>query len=273
MRGLDAFASEHGQKLALRLFQRTPASSIEYVEMVLVREGQAVKLYDVPIAQAPSLAREFLAADPLSWPSSPLGPELFVCTDGKHDACCARLGRPLFKSLLQLRAETGHQIEISEASHLGGHRFAANCLLLPQGYLYGRVTLADATELLRLSALGECFHARLRGRTGRSELGEIAESFLRARDLLPTGETGEGRTRTGELRWTGDDCEVQIYLPDGRCYWVHCAMRAFESPKSCGDARCQRMRWVPIGLREMRADEQPAASASAVESGEPHEGL
>lgn len=67
-----------------------------------------------------------------------LGSLYLVCTHGKRDACCAQFGRGVADSL-----SDRHPVETWEASHLGGHRFAANVLVLPDGLLYGRVRPDD----------------------------------------------------------------------------------------------------------------------------------
>jgi hypothetical protein len=225
---LEREAAQLGHKLALRLFQRTPASSMEQIEMVLVRAGEGIKLHDVPIERAAGLARAFLHGETVDWPTRPLGTELFVCTDGKHDACCARLGRPLFKALLQARAETGHRIEISEASHLGGHRFAPNCLVLPQGLLYGRVRPEDARELLRVTVEGGRLSEHLRGRTGRSELAQVAEAFAHAHGL------GAHAIDVAETIIEGDHARVRLEVSGVGSRWVRCEARRFHAPSSCG---------------------------------------
>src|SRR6056297_44484 len=58
----------------------------------------------------------------------------FVCTNGQRDVCCARFGLPAYAGVQQRVAERAWQV-----THLGGHRFAPNVLVLPQGGVYGRV--------------------------------------------------------------------------------------------------------------------------------------
>src|SRR4051794_40310154 len=61
-------------------------------------------------------------------------PVVCVCTHGRHDACCAERGRPVAAVLAR-----SHPEETWEVSHIGGDRFAANVLMLPEGLYYGRV--------------------------------------------------------------------------------------------------------------------------------------
>ena len=48
-------------------------------------------------------------------------PLYLVCTHGKRNVCCARLGGPLAQALA-----ARHPGQVWETTHVGGHRFAAN---------------------------------------------------------------------------------------------------------------------------------------------------
>ena len=65
-----------------------------------------------------------------------------MCTHGRHDACCAERGRPVAAALTAARPE-----QTWEVSHVGGDRFAANLLVLPEGLYYGQVTADEAPGL------------------------------------------------------------------------------------------------------------------------------
>ena len=78
---------------------------------------------------------ELLAVDLGADGEPVVDPLVLVCGHGRRDACCARLGRPLYDALLpELAAES-----LWLSSHQGGHRFAPNLLWLPDGLLFGRV--------------------------------------------------------------------------------------------------------------------------------------
>ena len=66
--------------------------------------------------------------------------QVFVCTHGRHDRCCAKFGQTVYKKLRDQTNAENLEIEVWEASHLGGHRFAANLMLLPQGHFHGHLT-------------------------------------------------------------------------------------------------------------------------------------
>jgi hypothetical protein len=108
-----------------------------------------------------------LAAEPLA----------LVCGHGRRDACCARLGRPLYDAL---SAELGPQ-SLWLSSHQGGHRFAPNLLWLPDGLHFGRVAPDEAAELVRELGAGRLPVERLRGRTTLPPEAQAAEIAVRAR--------------------------------------------------------------------------------------------
>jgi len=100
-------------------------------------------------------------------------PLYLVCTNGKHDACCADFGRPVVRAL----AEAG--VEAWESSHVGGDRFAANVVCLPDGVYFGRVDPATAADLIKDYEADEIRLDHYRGRSCYSPLVQSAELFAR----------------------------------------------------------------------------------------------
>ncbi|MBC8070696.1 MAG: hypothetical protein IAG13_20365 [Deltaproteobacteria bacterium] len=102
-------------------------------------------------------------------------PLALVCTNGKRDRCCAKWGVPVFDAI-----RGRDDVDVWQTTHLGGHRYAATMLWLPEGLCYGRVAtsevggLLDAALARRIAPL-----ERLRGRTCLGEAGQAAESMLR----------------------------------------------------------------------------------------------
>jgi hypothetical protein len=98
-----------------------------------------------------------------------------VCTNGKHNVCCARLGAPLARAL-----RDGFGDAVWETTHLGGDRYSANMVCLPDGLYYGDLALADALTAARRYVRGEVWLERYRGRAGLPQPAQAAEHFLRA---------------------------------------------------------------------------------------------
>jgi hypothetical protein len=126
------------------------------------------------------------------------GPLVAVCAHGKHDQCCAVRGRGATSAIAAKYPELTW-----ECSHLGGDRFAATMLVLPEGLCYGRVDSGDSAELVRLYLDGRVDNSRLRGRTSLPAAVQAAQYFARdaigddgIRALSPLRvESGDGTTR------------------------------------------------------------------------------
>jgi hypothetical protein len=112
---------------------------------------------------AAELARVRPAAVPLA----------LVCTQGRHDLCCAVEGRPVVAA-----AATDSRFDVWECSHLGGDRFAANLLLLPSGRLFGGLTAALVPKLLSAAAADRVLLGNYRGRCGDPSVVQAAQWHL-----------------------------------------------------------------------------------------------
>jgi hypothetical protein len=83
---------------------------------------------------------------------------LLVCTHGTHDTCCAVRGRPVADALSRTWPE-----QVWECSHLGGDRFAANVIVLPDGAYYGNLDPDSAVDTVSEHLSGRLSTQRLRG--------------------------------------------------------------------------------------------------------------
>lgn len=104
------------------------------------------------------------------------GPLLLVCAHGRRDACCARLGLPVFDALAPHVDDT----HLWQSSHQGGHRFAANVLVLPWGVQLGRVAPDAAARVVELLGGGRIPLDHYRGRSLYAAAAQAAEVFVRA---------------------------------------------------------------------------------------------
>jgi hypothetical protein len=123
------------------------------------------------------------------------GPVYLVCTNGRHDRCCATYGRPL---ALALAARFGELIW--ESSHVGGDRFAGNLVSLPDGHYFGRVGPGDAERVVDRHRLGLLDLDHWRGRCTDPPTVQAAEWFARRHSgLLGLDDLAlEDRERLGE---------------------------------------------------------------------------
>jgi hypothetical protein len=130
-----------------------------------------------------------------------------VCTNGRHDPCCADLGRPVVRALAASGAA-----DTWESSHVGGDRFAANLVFLPTGVYYGRVPPDDAARVAGDHAEGLLALEYYRGRSCYQPLAQAAEIFAR-REL---GERRlDGVRPVSTVAEDADTAAVVLAHPDG----------------------------------------------------------
>lgn len=134
-------------------------------------------------------------------------PVYLVCTNGRHDPCCAEFGRPVAQALSEVLGDA-----VWESSHFGGDRFAANVVCLPDGVYYGHVTPLNVVRLARDYAAGRLHLDYYRGRSGFPFAVQAAEHFVRER----TGASGIDDVYA--VTWTRLDDEhhhVELASPAG----------------------------------------------------------
>ena len=172
-RQVDAFANK-GLK-ARPQFVRQSASAGEAVPAATLFVAAQGELHRLDADDE----RAFAALDLARGEALPPGfqrveaPQYFVCANGQRDVCCSRFGLPLYAKLRQRLGRRAWQI-----THVGGHRFAPNVLVLPQGVLYGRVTLATAPDFLAAVEAGRLSRPHLRGRSAFPPPAQAAEAAL-----------------------------------------------------------------------------------------------
>jgi hypothetical protein len=85
---------------------------------------------------------------------------VLVCGHGTRDPCCALRGTAVYGALTSSLGP--EQVWIS--SHQGGHRFAANVLVLPSGVQLGRIFVAEAAAVVAETLAGRIELDHFRGR-------------------------------------------------------------------------------------------------------------
>ena len=174
---------------------------------------------------------ELLSFDPAAVPGDEARcPLAVVCTHGKRDPCCARYGPPVYEALR--RGPLGDAVW--QSSHLGGHRFAANLVLLPEGLMFGRVSPEAAPAIAERYLRGEIVLEHYRGRCSHPPAVQAAERALRERDgvlgigdleLLSAESHGVGTRVRFRIRPSGAERELEVEEEDGPA-----------QPLSCGGA-------------------------------------
>lgn len=155
---------------------------------------------------------------------------VLVCTHGRRDVCCARLGRPV-----AVRLDGRLPGLVWETTHVGGHRFAANVVTLPDGSYHGGITAVDVDRLADSVSAGRVIPARLRGRSGLSAAAQAADYYARIRlgvlrvdAVVPVAEEAVG---TRGMR------RVELDVDGGRyAVYIRPRMVAEPRPTSCAAA-------------------------------------
>ncbi|WP_433462639.1 sucrase ferredoxin [Spirillospora sp. CA-128828] len=148
-------------------------------------------------------------------------PVLLVCAHGRRNACCARTGGPLARSLA-----ARFERLIWETTHVGGDRFAANLVCLPHALSYGDLGETEAVAAVDAYLRGEVVLDRLRGRAGTPEPAQAAEHFVR----LHTGYLGVDGLRVESVTGTSR-YEAVVAVRQSRYRVI---VEAVQQPDPCG---------------------------------------
>ncbi len=170
-------------------------------------DGLAAGDYDVVREAVPSLQRDTETL-------------LLVCTNGRRDVCCASFGRPVVTA-----AHERLPGRVWETTHLGGHRFAPTCAVLPHGIVHGRMDADAASHVLAEARDGRLVLAGYRGRSTFDGPGQVAEVAVReATGLLGLNELDIDTVEPGQDRsW-----RVGVVHVDGRRWRVDVTARDLQ---------------------------------------------
>ena len=129
---------------------------------------------------------------------------VLVCGHGSRDRCCSLRGTAVFGALAGRLGEE----ELWISSHLGGHRFAANVVVLPAGLQFGRVDAEEAPYVVARALGGRIELERYRGRTSlrRARTGGRARGAASRRSRRrrrPRARRAGERPRRASGRGTG----------------------------------------------------------------------
>jgi hypothetical protein len=177
----DALPDEAGDAVAAWL-DETPGSRLHFVRRP-ARTGRRPLAFVVRAEEAQREVRRIeldrlddLAALDLDASGAAVDSSLvLVCGHGSRDRCCALRGTAVFGALAERLEEEALWI----SSHQGGHRFAANVLVLPSGLQFGRVSVDEAPRLVARALAGRIELERYRGRTCYPASVQAAEHAVR----------------------------------------------------------------------------------------------
>jgi hypothetical protein len=176
-----------------------------------------------------------LAGIDLATAGDPVGhPLLLVCTHGKHDRCCARLGRPVYEALRD-QVDDGW---VWQSSHVGGDRFAGNVVVLPDGVYYGRVDPAETWPVVEAALARRVHLPRYRGRSCYGFAAQAAELAVRqATGALGVDDVLVRSVRAADGGWAavvdaaGARFDVDVGLEEGEPTHLTCSTERLRRPK------------------------------------------
>ncbi len=182
-------------------------------------------------------------------PPGPADPLLLVCTHGRHDTCCAVRGRPVAAALVERWPEATW-----ECSHVGGDRFAANVVVLPDGWYYGGLDADAAVAAVGAHLDGAVDPRFVRGMTTEPAVAQAA--VVAAMAQRPPAAAGSLRStsvrQVGRHRW-----EVDLHPLDAgsgaTTGAVTATVEASTAPEAALTCRALRpsaaTRWEVVDLR------------------------
>jgi hypothetical protein len=104
--------------------------------------------------------------------------DLFVCTHGSRDRCCARFGYPVYEALRRTAAGAAGAVRVWRTSHTGGHRFAPTMIEMPAGRYWGHLDDGAAEAVAGQRGPVKPLLSRYRGRSLVPPLAQLVEAEL-----------------------------------------------------------------------------------------------
>ena len=143
-----------------------------------------------------------LSAGPVgSSGGQPPEPLFLVCTHGRHDPCCAVRGRPVAQALAARWPQ-----QTWECTHIGGDRFAANLLVVPDGTVFGGLDAASAVDVVQRHLSGAVDVEHLRGFSAHRPPVQAALAAV----LRSHGPAAASDVRPGTVVGEGDRWRVEV---------------------------------------------------------------
>jgi len=220
--------------------QRLATGSVGSVAEVADWDFAAIVDGALPTGQGP------MQGEPVGLGPSP-APLLLVCTQGGRDACCAVIGRSLLIELTQ-GLQPDRRVQVWEASHIGGHRFAPTVLALPTGAVYGRLDATAAGEVLEATARLQVRTGGLRGCTALPPPAQVADIAIRER----TGEIEVAALHAEAVYQDAGTASVLVAHRDKRTWLVRLRQEplAVPRPQSCGGRPEPGLAWAVSSIEE-----------------------
>jgi hypothetical protein len=216
---------------------RKPENSINFY--VAVTDEKEPRLYrfrldayeDLLALDVPAI----VAGDPVYQERLDREPLFLICTNGERDLCCARRGISTYNQMSELVGD-----RVWQCTHVGGHRFATNCLYMPFGIYYGQVDEGDLASFVEDGRNRRLNLEHYRGRSHYDVAGQVGEYFLRRQTNI--SELAHYRL-VGVETPTEDGWVVRFASPTDETHAIHIEKThsAWEGIQSCGQVEKSRV--------------------------------
>lgn len=238
----------HG-KMAVRLISK-PGISQEHVS-IFINPGHHVYT-KVPVDAMESVLRAHFAGNPMRefLQTENKLPQLWVCTHGKHDMCCAKFGQKVFEHFRKTIEEQNLAIDLWESSHIGGHRMAATAIAFPSGDCYGRLDLNDVKPILENLISDRVYAPNFRGNCFLPGVEQSIEAAIHHYGFEKNVSYKIMDCSTVHSAESKQEYRVEAKREDGTLEQLRVALilKSFAGPASCTDLGQEvyepRQRWV-----------------------------
>jgi len=244
-------------KTAFRLIHQKTRKTA-HVRIFLLPGG--IHYAEVPLSELMDvLTAHFQGNPPPKYLQPPLtSPVVFICTNGRHDKCCAKFGQRIFKQTRQTVSTRESQIDVWESTHLGGHRFAATSMVFPVGHAYGRLYAEDISPWLECLEQKKVYAPAFRGNTNLELLEQTAEAYIQQYGYRKKWDSQIELSKVQEISETQVRFKAKVIQKNAKkvkpiTLEVNLIKKSFTGPASCNklDAPEERIRWVLKSLNEI----------------------
>lgn len=173
------------------------------------------------------------------------GKIITLCTHGTHDQCCAKFGSGIFPVIRQIIFHNKLNISLFESSHIGGHRFAATCMVFPECDCYGRLQdFPLETFLLDFIDKNKIFTDAYRGNILNSRIEQAllfaAFRYINEKNISGIPEITDIQNRSENLALS------TININNNTSLKIKLSLKEFSGPTSCStiDKINSRSVWV-----------------------------
>lgn len=174
---MELWISRWLRPLLIRRPGRAGRRPVDEPQLIVGAAGPGLPwLERLPASALPGLDLEALAHGRPGHGEPVDGPLFLVCTNGAVDRCCAVRGRPLVTALA-----TAHPERTWEVTHIGGCRYGANLLVLPDAAAHGATGPDDGLRIAAAALSGRLDTVNLRGRCALGAFAGSADVALRRR--------------------------------------------------------------------------------------------